>query len=66
MQLNALHTPVEDLAHIQFVLALAIHRVNRAELLRTLASGAEFSNHGAIELQLIDFSVVKVICIIGV
>src|SRR5262249_39800518 len=42
-QCQFLHAPVRDFAHVQFVLASAIHFVNRAELLQELSGGSELA-----------------------
>src|ERR1700690_531827 len=66
MQRDTLHAPVENLAHVEFVFALAIDGVDGPELLGSLAGGAKFSQHGALELVLVGLTVFKIARIIGV
>src|SRR5712692_4610848 len=55
-----LHTPVGDLAHVNFVRVAAIDLVDRSEFLVQLARMAELAQDFSIELHFVDFAVVHV------
>ena len=55
-----LHTPVGDLAHVNFVRVAAIDLVDRSEFLVQLARVAELAQDFSIELHFVDFAIVHV------
>src|SRR5436309_15509202 len=58
-QCDFLHPPVRQLANEQLVLATAVDGVGDAELFRQLAGAAELADDAAVELELVDFTVVE-------
>src|SRR5205085_501064 len=60
LQRQLLHAPVQELGHVDLVLAGARDLVNPAELFCLMAGLAEISEHLAVERQLVDASGIRV------
>src|SRR5216110_1866531 len=56
---DLLHAPVHELSHEQIVFTAAIDRVHHAEFLRQSAGASELADNAAVELQLVDLTVIE-------
>src|SRR5437016_1725003 len=58
-QREFLHSPVQRLGDVDFILAVAIHGMDRAEFFEEFARSAEFTDDLSVEGQLVDFPIVQ-------
>ena len=61
-----LNSPVADFTDEEFVGAAAVDLVDHGELLHLFAGFTELAENFAIELQLVDFSVIEIVYAVGV